>query len=227
MGLSLADIEKKEMAPKKAQKRTTTKGRKPAIDEGTDDNRPEIKTPSVVDIRTPTTAAIITPGSFQIHDIVSENDDNETDNGKTNNETSDDIGTDNNEVNGKMNNRTDNEKINYDESDDDEKNSELDQNEPFDVRPIIAKPVVFPVQTPPKKKYNKLIQFRKTFKRDSEFIYKFLPIGIKSDLDKDKSLENLQGDKLIQARSLVFYNWMNKNPTKIGNFFDELAKKQI
>ena len=59
----------------------------------------------------------------------------------------------------------------------------------------------------------------------ADFIYKYLPVGVKSELDKDKSLINLQGDKLTQARSTVFYNWMSTNPAKIGKFFEELAKK--
>lgn len=207
MGLSLADIEK--TVPAKVQKRTNTKGRKPTIDEGTDDNRPEIKTPSVVDIRTPTTTAIITPGPLQ--NDVSENDEYSSEhNGTNNNDNKIIIGFD----------------------DDDVAQSQTDKNLKTEVKinqpmalPLITKPVVFPILNTPKKKYNKLTQFHKIFKHDDEFIYKFLPVGTKSELDKDKSFENLQGDKLTRARSSVFYNWMVANPTKIGNFFDELSKK--
>lgn len=202
MGLALHSLEKSEAIPKKQQKRTAGKGRKPAIDEGTDDSRPEIKTPAVINITTPTMAAIVTPGVAQIYDNESDAEDSEQRDRRS------DVSDDEQSTSIPL-------KLNY-------MGSSIGTNG-INGTQHVTETKVAPVA--PKKKYNKMNQFKKIFKQDPDFIYKFLPVGVKSELDKDKSLINLQGDKLVQARSAVFYNWMNTNPAKIGKFFEELAKK--
>lgn len=219
MGLALHSLEKSDMIPKKQQKRTTGKGRKPAIDEGTDDSRPEIKTPAIINITTPTMAAIVTPGVPQMYDNESElgeHDDEQRDINGDKEDHRSEISEDDQSTSIPL-------RLNYMGSSIGANgiNGSIGSNQNY----VAVETKNPPKAEPPKKKYNKMNQFKKIFKQDPDFIYKYLPVGVKSELDKDKSLINLQGDKLTQARSTVFYNWMSTNPAKVGKFFEELAKK--
>lgn len=194
LGLQTEALERAETSARRAPKKTTKTKTKRTIDEGIDDDKPEITTPAIVSITTPTTTAVITPSVSQIENFSDDQDQDEVKSKISNGSVSPAS-----VISGKKS------------------NVGIFQGSTEVQLPII----------PVAKKYNKMIKFRKVFKEDSEFIYKYLPVGTRTELEKDKSLVGLQGDKLTQAKISVYYAWMNNNPTKIGNFFNDLAKKQL